>query len=81
MLYIFAEHVANSTLYINGDNHAVVEILNKSTIRDQKIMSIVRDIVLLTLKYNVLIKTVHIPGKCNILADLVTFTEKLYHHE
>ena len=30
MLYMFAEHVANSTLYINCDNHAVVEILNKN---------------------------------------------------
>ena len=48
---------------------AVVTIINKLTSKDTVIMSLVRRLVLATLKFNVLVRAKHIPGKTNVVAD------------
>ena len=48
---------------------AVVHILNKQTSKDSDIMKLVRQFVLLIMKYNVMFKAFHLPGICNTAAD------------
>ena len=64
--------LANKCVMIMSDNIAVVHILNKYTSKDPTIMIIVRLIVLACMKYNVFIRSQHLPGKFNILPDLLS---------
>ena len=48
---------------------AVVEIINKKSSKDKTFMRLVRRLVLAGLKFNVLFKAKHIPGKSNVVAD------------
>ena len=64
--------LANHKLIIQSDNTAIVEILNKQTSKDQFIMRFVRRYVLACLRNNILVKAKHIPGKLNVIADLLS---------
>ena len=64
--------LSNKCVMIMSDNIAVVHILNKYTSKDPSIMIIVRLIVLSCMKYNVFIRSQHLPGKFNILPDLLS---------
>jgi hypothetical protein len=46
-----------------------VIIINKKSSKSIRVMSLVRVLVLSTLKYNIVIKAKHIPGKINKIAD------------
>ena len=48
---------------------AVVEIINKQSSKDRTLKRLVRRLVLAGLKFNVLFKAKHIPGKSNVVAD------------
>ena len=54
------------------DNEAIVAVINKQTCLDVYIMVLVRELVMSCLKYNILFKAKHIPGKTNIVADLLS---------
>ena len=51
---------------------AVTYILNNSTSKDNYIMILVRKLVLNCIKNNILIKAVHLPGKENIIPDMIS---------
>ena len=51
------------------DNQALVYILNRTTSKDKHIMKLVRCLVLVCLKYNVMFESVHVSGCKNVLAD------------
>ena len=59
-------------MILHSDNYAVVHIINKHTSKDSDIMKLVRRLVLACMQYNILIQAKHIPGKTNILPDLLS---------
>lgn len=61
--------LSNKKIIFHIDNQAVVTIINKKSSKSPRVMVLVRRLVLLTLKLNMLIKAEHIPGKYNIIAD------------
>ena len=54
------------------DNQSIVYIINKQSSKDKDIMQLVRSLVLCSLKYNIVFKAKHIPGKSNTIADLLS---------
>jgi hypothetical protein len=68
-LEIFGSNMANQTITFHCDNLAVTQIINKQTSKDKAIMVLVRHLVLSAMKYNIIFKSQHIPGKYNILPD------------
>lgn len=60
---------ANHCIVFHTDNIALVSILSNHTSKDATIMILVRRLVGIGLRYNILFKAAHIPGKLNILAD------------
>lgn len=69
---LFGEKLQNKCIVLHCDNMAVVEILNKQSSKHMKIMSFVRQFVFLILKWNIMFRAQHVPGKQNILADLLS---------
>ena len=59
-------------LTIHCDNQAVVTILNTGYTRDLTLAAIARNIFMLTAQLNLNITTLHIPGKCNVIADTLS---------
>ena len=71
-LEIWGPSLKNSCIKLHSDNYAVVYILNKQTSKNPSIMFLVRRYVLCCMRNNLLIKAVHVPGKLNILPDLLS---------
>jgi len=69
---IFATTLANRHIKFHCDNEAVVHIINKQSTPKKTIMVLVRNMVLVFLKYNITFKAVHIPGKDNQLTDALS---------
>ncbi len=70
----------NSSIRFYCDNMAIVEIINKQSSKDGKLMNIVRPLVLKMLEFNIHFVAVHIPGVRNVLAIAISRfqnTEKL----
>ena len=51
---------------------AVVYILNNSTSKDSNIMVLVHLLVLHCIKFNILIRSRHLPGISNVTSDLIS---------
>ena len=62
----------NKCITLHSDNYAVVYILNKQTTKNACVMHLVRRFVISCMKYNLLIKAVHVPGKFNQLPDALS---------
>ena len=62
----------NKCITLHSDNYAVVYILNKQTTKNACVMHLVRRFVMSCMKYNLLIKAVHVPGKFNQLPDALS---------
>ena len=62
----------NKKILFNIDNQAVVAILNKISCKVPRIMYLVRRLVLLSLRFNILIKIQHITGSSNVIADALS---------
>ncbi len=71
-LEIWGNALQNRCLIIHTDNIAVVQIVNKQTSKEPNVMHLVRRLVLACMKFNILIKSVHVPGKLNVLPDLLS---------
>ena len=69
---IWGTIMCNHCIVFFSDNHAVVDIINKQTSREPKVMVLVRRLVLNCLKYNILFKSKHIPGILNRECDLLS---------
>lgn len=52
-----------------SDNMAVVEVINKRSSRDKRLMILLRRLVLVSLQCNIHFRAKHIPGKLNVTAD------------
>ena len=63
---------SNKRFSIMCDNEAVVYVLNSGQTRDLTLAAIARNIQLLLATYNIEIVVTHIPGKNNIVVDLLS---------
>jgi hypothetical protein len=64
----------NQCIGLHTDNEAVVFIFSKGKLVSA-VMALVRRLVLASMKYNILIRAEHIPGKYNILPDLLSYLQ------
>ncbi|MCM8922394.1 MAG: hypothetical protein LC540_20440 [Candidatus Thiodiazotropha sp.] len=71
-LEIWGPSLRNQCLIAHSDNAAVVYIVNKQTCKDTSIMVLVRRLVLACMKYSILLRASHIPGKHNTLSDILS---------
>ena len=69
---VWGHQLANKCISLHSDNMAVVQILNKQSSKEANIMFLVRRFVLCCMRNNILTKAYHIPGKKNILPDLIS---------
>ena len=66
---IWGSYLRNRKIIFNSDNQAVVTIINKKSSKSERVMTLVRSLVLSTLTQNIMIKSVFIKGKLNLIAD------------
>ena len=64
--------IANKCIDFYTDNEAVSEVIHKQSSRDETLMKLLRRLVLCTLRHNILFRSTHLPGKFNILPDLLS---------
>lgn len=69
---IWGQNLSNCPIMFFSDSLAVVHIINKMSSKDSVVMSLIRRLVLACLEYNILFRAEHIPGKQNILPDLLS---------
>lgn len=69
---IWGPLLANHKILFLTDNSAVAEIINKTSSREKNIMRLIRRLVLAALKYNIYFRAKHIPGKTNVICDLLS---------
>lgn len=69
---LWGHEMSNRSLCFNCDNDALVHVLNKHTSTEPNVMFLVRKLVLLALKFNIVCKAQHLPGKSNILSDALS---------
>ena len=69
---LWANHFSNQCIEFHTDNQALVAIINAQSSPQPTIMFLVRDLVLQCLYHNIQFRAVHVPGKENILADLLS---------
>ena len=62
----------NQCVQLNTDNQALSHIINKQSSKDNLIRIFIRKLVLTALKFNILVKAIHIPGKTNKLSDALS---------
>lgn len=71
-LALWYSDLKNSCVLFMCDNEAVVHIINSQTAKDKTVMKLVRPLVLLCMKHNILFRAKHVPGVDNVLADLIS---------
>ena len=71
-LKMWAHHWANSQLKLRSDNAAVVASLNSYRSKDKYLTACCRNIWYILAKYNIQLVASHIPGKMNILPDILS---------
>ena len=71
-LVIWGDQLKDKCIQLNTDNMAVVHILNNFTSKDSNIMVLVRLLVLHCIKFNILIRSRHLPGISNVTSDLIS---------
>ena len=69
---IWASHWANKRIRIFSDNLAVVQVLNTGKARDMTLATCARNLWLIAAVNNIQFQFSHIPGKNNVLADLLS---------
>jgi len=80
-LEIFGKAVENKKVLFHCDNAAVCDIINSQTSKCERVMDLVRPMVLRCLKLNTFIKAQHIPGVKNIIADALSRFQMGIFHE
>ena len=71
-LKVWATQWSNKKLRIKCDNMAVVEVLTSGKTKDSILATCARNIWLLSAMFNISIHIEHIPGKHNVIADLLS---------
>ena len=66
---LWCSQLKNKRVVFITDNESIVYIINKQTAKDPKLLSLLRTLVLICLRNNILFRARHIKGARNILAD------------
>lgn len=69
---ILGVSLSSKMLILHIDNISLVHILNKQSSKSDRVMSLLRPLMLMSLKNNIQFKAQHIPGKSNIIADAIS---------
>lgn len=69
---LWRERLANRSVCSQCDNEALALMLNKKSSKEKNVMYFLRKLVFLSLKFNILFKAEHIPGKRNVLSDALS---------
>ncbi len=64
--------MTNTRILFMCDNESVVFCLNNQTSKDDMLMTLLRKLVLAALKFNIVFRAKHIPGKCNVVCDALS---------
>ena len=68
-LHLWGSYLRNKKILLHTDNMAVVQAINSMTSKSDNMMVLLRHFTLKCLEFNVLVKTEHIPGYKNSIAD------------
>ena len=71
-LYLWGGRLANKKVTFNVDNEALVAVLNRQTSKSRRLMQLVRPFVLLSMRYGIVFRAVHIGSKSNAIADSIS---------
>lgn len=69
---IWASKLENKCILFHTDNQGLVEVINKKTTKDKKLLALLRVLVLQCLKHNILFRAIHVPGVLNVKADALS---------
>ena len=69
---LWATRLANSRLLFMCDNMSVVSVINSHTSKDVTIMNLIRELVVVSMRHNILFASKHVPGKTNVIADALS---------
>ena len=79
LLSMFGKDLKDRTVLFHCDNMAVCYIINKLTSKHKVVMTIVRQLVLVMVKYNIELKGKHVPGANNIICDRISRLQSVSH--
>ena len=71
-LKIWGPQLKNKVIMLHMDNEALVHIINKQKSKEPLVRMLLRNMVLLLLSFNIVIKAKHLPGYKNKLADAIS---------
>jgi hypothetical protein len=71
-LATWALSFSNACIHVKTDNLALVSVINKQTSPDPSIMFLVRKMMELLLRHNILLSASHIDGRTNVKADALS---------
>ena len=71
-LHVWGHLMENKCLTFFTDNAALVDIINKQSSKHPLVMVLIRDLVLTSLKTNIMFTATHVPGANNTKADLIS---------
>lgn len=69
---IWAKALRNKKIILHIDNLALVHIINKQSSSSDRVMFLIRPLMLVTIKNNIQFKAQHIPGNQNGIADAIS---------
>ena len=69
---IWASKLENKCILFHTDNQGLVEVINKKTTKDKKLLAPLRALVLQCLKHNILFRAIHVPGVLNVKTDALS---------
>ena len=72
---VWGKNLQNKKILLHIDNMSLVHILNKQSSKSERVMSLVRPLMLVALGNNIQFKAQHIPGKNNVIADAISRTQ------
>lgn len=71
-LFMWAEQLQNKRLRFRCDNMSVCHILNKMTSKSDLVMVLLRNLTIKCLRFNVVLRAEHVPGKQNTITDALS---------
>ena len=71
-LRVWGCNMSDQCIMLFTDNAALVDVINKQTSKHPLIMVLVRDLVLTSLRHNIIFRARHVPGVDNTRADLIS---------
>lgn len=71
-VFIWAEQLYAKKLLLHIDNLSLVHIINQKSSKNNRVMVLIRALVLYTLSYNIQVRAIHVPGKNNNIADAIS---------